>query len=59
LTPNTIRCITAPMFNERTSLSLSAPAMAFLRSEAERLGITVADLIRRIIDQYRAGKCPQ
>jgi len=47
------------MFNERTSLSLSAPAMAFLRSEAERLGITVADLIRRIIDQYRAGKCPQ
>lgn len=37
----------------RLSISLTEPQLAFLRAEAERLGISVADLIRRIIDQHR------
>jgi hypothetical protein len=35
------------------SVSLTPPQLAFLEEEARRLGITVADLIRRIVDQYR------
>jgi hypothetical protein len=37
-------------------ISLTEPQDAFLKREAERLGISVADLIRRIIDLYREGK---
>jgi hypothetical protein len=29
------------------------PQQAYLQQEAKRLGITVNDLIRRIIDRYR------
>lgn len=39
--------------------SLTAPQAAFLRSEAERLGISIAELVRRIIDSYREGKDQQ
>ena len=40
----------------RQSVTLTEPQFAFLKSEAERLGITVSDLIRRIVDQYREGR---
>lgn len=39
----------------RMSVSLTKPQRDFLEREAKRMGITVADLIRRIIDQYRAS----
>jgi hypothetical protein len=35
------------------SITLNAKQVAFLEKEAARLGVTVSDLIRRIIDQYR------
>jgi hypothetical protein len=38
------------------SVSLTPPQLAFLEKEARRLGITVADLIRRIVDQYREAR---
>lgn len=34
-------------------VSFTQPQMVFLKTEAERLGIPVAELVRRIIDQYR------
>jgi len=37
----------------RMSLTMTDPQLAWLRREAKKLGITVADLIRRIIDQNR------
>jgi hypothetical protein len=36
-------------------ISLTAPQNAFLKAEAARLGISVSDLIRRIIDQHRSA----
>jgi hypothetical protein len=40
----------------RTSLCLTQPQHAYLVAEAQRLGITVADLIRRIVDSYRESR---
>jgi hypothetical protein len=37
----------------RQSVTLTKPQLAFLKAEAMRLGITLSDVIRRIIDQYR------
>jgi hypothetical protein len=37
-------------------ISFTDPQVEFLKQEAERLGISVADLVRRIVDQYREGK---
>lgn len=37
-------------------LTLTKPQRAFLQQEAGRLGISVAELIRRILDEYRADK---
>ena len=34
-------------------LSLTDPQEAFLKAEAKKLGISVGDLIRRIIDDWR------
>lgn len=34
-------------------MTFTEPQLAFLKAEAERLGITVAELVRRIIDEYR------
>lgn len=31
------------------------PQIAYLQAEAKRLGISVSDLIRRIIDQHRSS----
>ncbi len=39
----------------RQSVKLTAPQTAFLDAEAQALGITVAELIRRIIDAWRHG----
>jgi predicted DNA-binding ribbon-helix-helix protein len=37
----------------RQSVTLTKPQMDYLKEESKRLGITVSDLIRRIIDQHR------
>jgi hypothetical protein len=42
--------------DNRRSILLTDPQIAFLQAEAARLGITVADLIRRIIDKHRETK---
>lgn len=34
-------------------ISVTEPQDVYLRAEAKRLGITVADLIRRILDTHR------
>ncbi len=36
-------------------VSLTDPQAAYLKAEAQKLGISVADLIRRIIDQHRSA----
>lgn len=43
-------------FASRISVPLTTPQDAYLRAEAERLGISIADVIRRIIDAYRESK---
>jgi predicted DNA-binding ribbon-helix-helix protein len=40
----------------RQSVSLSDRQIAALRKEAKRIDISIADLIRRIIDQWRDAK---
>lgn len=40
----------------RQSVTITKPQAEFLEAEAAKLGITVSDLIRRIIDQYRESK---
>lgn len=37
-------------------VSLTEPQIAFLKKEAKRLGISVSDLIRRIVDEWREGR---
>jgi hypothetical protein len=37
----------------RQSMKLTEPQTSFLNTEAGTLGVTVAELVRRIIDQYR------
>lgn len=44
------------MNGPRLNVTLTAPQLAFLRGEAERLGITLGELIRRIIDAHREGQ---
>ena len=34
-------------------LQFTEPQLAFLKEEAKRLGLGVAELVRRIIDAYR------
>lgn len=34
-------------------VSLTGPQIEYLKAEAERLGISVSDLIRRIVDKHR------
>lgn len=41
------------MRKPRLNLHLSDPQQAFLRDEAKRLGIPIAEVLRRIIDAYR------
>lgn len=44
----------------RQSIQLTEPQIAWLNAEARTLGITVAELLRRIIDERRLqqGKSP-
>ncbi|HEY2418843.1 MAG TPA: hypothetical protein VGH84_13045 [Steroidobacteraceae bacterium] len=41
---------------ERISLSLPPRQMSWLKLEAKRLGVTLGELLRRIIDQVRDSK---
>ena len=41
---------------QRKHITLTEPQLEFLRLEADRLGISVSDLIRRIVDQFREAK---
>ncbi len=40
----------------KMSVAMTQPQLAYLKSEAERQGISVGELLRRIIDQYRESK---
>ena len=40
----------------RTSVVLTEPQVVFFEAEAARLGITLGELVRRIVDQYRKAK---
>lgn len=44
---------------EKRSIILSRKQASFLKREAGRIGITVSDLIRRIIDEYRRAVAPE
>jgi hypothetical protein len=44
------------MAMHKQMISLTDPQIAFLKAESARLGISVSDLIRRIIDQHREGQ---
>ena len=37
----------------KQSIGFTKPQIEYLRAAAERLGITVGDVVRRIIDQHR------
>ena len=43
------------MAMHKQMIALTIPQASYLKGEAERLGISVSDLIRRIIDQHRSG----
>src|SRR5690349_1367025 len=45
-----------PMAMKKRMISFTDPQEAFLKREAKKLGISVSDLVRRIVDQYREGK---
>jgi hypothetical protein len=40
----------------RLNVTLTEPQLAFLRREAKRLGISLGELLRRIVDQSREQK---
>jgi hypothetical protein len=40
----------------RRMVTLTAKQDAWLKAKAERLGISVSELIRRIVDEYREGE---
>jgi Arc/MetJ-type ribon-helix-helix transcriptional regulator len=40
----------------RMSVQFTEPQLDFLRAEADRLGISVADAVRRIVDRYRGER---
>ena len=48
--------VNVAIIGPKKSFTLSRPQHVFLKEEATRLGITVSDLIRRIIDEYREKK---
>lgn len=47
-----IRCDNARMRKSRISVSLSAKAYEKLAKEAEDLGLSIGEVLRRIIDRY-------
>jgi hypothetical protein len=42
----------------RQTITFTAPQMTFLKEESARLGITIGELLRRIIDAYREARAP-
>jgi hypothetical protein len=40
----------------RMSVQFTEPQLDFLRAEADRLGISVADAVRLIVDRYRGER---
>ena len=42
------------MNNPRLNITVTPPQQSWLTREAKRLGITIGELLRRIIDQVRA-----
>jgi len=44
------------MATEHISISFTAPQLTYLRKEARRLGISLAELLRRIVDQFREAR---
>lgn len=40
----------------RMSVTLTEPQLKWLEKEAKRLGITVGEMIRRLIDKVREGE---
>lgn len=44
----------APMHKQM--VSLTGPQIEYLKAEAARLGISVSDLIRRIVDKHRENR---
>jgi hypothetical protein len=44
------------MSKSRLHVYLSEPQLAWLTREAERIGISTSELLRRIIDQVRESK---
>jgi hypothetical protein len=42
-----------------TTVRLTTPQRAFLKAEAERLDISEAELLRRILDAYREERNPK
>lgn len=44
------------MAMNKRMISFTEPQEAYLKQEAERLGISVSDLVRRIVDQHRESK---
>jgi len=53
LTPARVVHNVTVMQGHRQSLTLTQPQREFLASEAARLGVTVSEVMRRIVDQYR------
>lgn len=41
---------------DRITISLPEPQMLWIKREAKRLGVTIGELLRRIIDQVRDSK---
>ncbi len=41
---------------DRQSVSFTAPQLAFLKRYAAKLGVSLSDAVRRIIDEFRDGK---
>ena len=41
---------------DRITISLPPPQLSWLNREAKRLGVTIGELLRRIIDQVRDSK---
>ena len=53
LTPASVVHNVTIMQGHRQSLTLTQLQREFLASEAARLGVTVSEVMRRIVDQYR------
>ena len=53
--PTVVHNVTT-MQGHRQSLTLTQPQRDFLSAEAARLGVTVSEVVRRIVDQYREAR---